>query len=102
MVVTPEAAAVDISEMWSTRTGLPTLFVLPKWQIEPDRDHKGWVRIRDLLPASEPEGVFAPGLEFEIKRHARPVRGFAWPDPGLPETIRFVPPKNLQVIARQV
>jgi hypothetical protein len=99
IVAAPERAAVDISDLTSAREGNhPTLFVLPKWDIVKDTERRGWVRVQGLLPVSEPEGVFAPDRTFKIKRHTKKVSSFAWPEDGLPDDIRFVPPAKLQVI----
>jgi hypothetical protein len=103
VVVTPEAAATNLNGMLGARFGeLPTLYILPKWEIVADPDRRGWVRTRGLLSVEEPEGVFAPGWNFEIVRHEKPVRVLVSADPDLPPAIRFVPPASLQVISSQV
>jgi hypothetical protein len=100
VVVAPETAATDISEISGARGyELTTLFILPKWQTIPDPDRQGWVRTRGLLPASEPEGVFAPVRNFKISRHEGKVAELVSVDPDLPESLGFVPPTSLQVIS---
>jgi hypothetical protein len=70
VVATPEGAAVNLNKIIQARgTTKPTLYVLPKWIAQEDKRHKGWVRIVALQPVFQPEGVFAPGLTFAIKRH---------------------------------
>lgn len=101
VVVTPESAAVNLNKIIAARgTEQPTLYVLPKWDAGPDGDHKGWVRISGLLPVSEPEGVLAPGLVFDIKRHLDKTPALQNVSPDMPASIRFVTPAKLQVIVR--
>lgn len=101
VIVTPEAAATQIGGMVSARSyELPTLFILPKWRTVPDPDKTGWVRTTDLLPVTEPEGVFAPGNKFQVTRHEGTVDALVLADPHLPE-LDFVPPARLQVISGQ-
>jgi hypothetical protein len=101
VVATPEAAAVRLDKIIAARgTTKPTLYVLPKWAALEDKQHKGWVRIVDLLPAFQPEGVFAPGLEFDIKRHLDRKPPLSVVDSAVPATVRFVTPAKLQVIER--
>jgi hypothetical protein len=102
VVVTPEAAAIPIGGVLEARSqDLPTLFILPKWQTVPDPDNTGWVRVNGLLPASEPEGVFAPGNRFQVTRHETKVAALVLADPDLPPSLGFVPPDKLQVISGQ-
>jgi hypothetical protein len=101
VVATPERAATNLNKIIAARgTTKPTLYVLPKWDAAEDRDHKGWVRIKGLLPAFEPEGVLAPGLMFEIKRHMDKKPALHVADPNLPASLRFVTPAKLQVMER--
>ena len=98
VVATPEHAATPLGKILAARgTKKPSLFVLPKWNAVNDSDHKGWIRTAGLLPLFEPEGVFAPGIRFAVKRHDKmPVLRIA--DRGMPASIRFATPKKLQVI----
>ena len=98
-MATPEEAATDLSKILAAR-GIekPTLYVLPKWNAAEDRKHKGWVRIAGLLPTFEPEGVFAPGIQFAIKRHLDKMPTLRIADDNLPQALRFVTPAKLQVI----
>lgn len=99
VVVAPEAAAIDINGVLIARGyDYPTLFILPKWQTVPDPEKSGWVRIMGLLPASEPEGVFAPGTNFIVSRHEERVAALEQVDPELPPSLGFIPPDSLQVI----
>jgi len=101
VVATPEAAATNLNKIIAAR-GItkPTLYVLPKWDAGEDRDHKGWVRIRGLLPTFEPEGVLAPGLVFDIKRHLDKTPALQIVAPNMPASLRFVTPAKLQVMER--
>ena len=101
VVATPESAATNLNKIIAARgTTKPTLYVLPKWDAGADDDHKGWVRIRGLLPTFQPEGVLAPGLIFDIKRHLDKTPALQTVDPNLPASLRFATPAKLQVIER--
>lgn len=76
-VITPDSGRADLSKIVSTRGGRTTLFILPKWQTEPDRDRSGWVRASGLLPPDDPGATLAPGWPLEVRRHkgqGRPLR----------------------------
>lgn len=101
VVVTPESAAINLNKIIAARgTTKPTLYVLPKWNAGADGDHKGWVRIRGLLPTLQPEGVLAPGLVFDIKRHLDKRPTLQIVAPNMPASLHFVTPAKLQVIER--
>ncbi len=97
LVITPEAASVNISAASFNREGGPTLVVLPKWFTQPDPKHPGWVQWRDLLPEWEPIGVMAPGVRFTLNRY-RSRGASLTTDAMLPSTVRFRAPRPLQVI----
>jgi len=67
-VITPEDAGTDISEILSRRGPRVTLLILPKWWTERDQRRPAWVRIRNLLPPTVPQGVLAPAYEFKVSR----------------------------------
>src|SRR5687768_12916903 len=56
VVLTPEAAATDMTEVLQQRQTRVTLVVLPKWNSQRDPDKPAWVRVSGQLPAREPEG----------------------------------------------
>ncbi|MBO9669618.1 MAG: hypothetical protein J7485_03785 [Sphingobium sp.] len=97
LVITPEAASVNISAASYDREGGLTLVVLPKWFTQPDPKHPGWVQWRDLLPEWEPIGVMAPGVRFTMNRY-RSRGALLVTDAALPSSIRFSAPRPLQVI----
>jgi hypothetical protein len=101
VVATPEDAATALGKILGARgTSKPTLFVLPKWNVQGDNSHKGWIRVKGLMPTFEPEGVFAPALEFDIKRHLDKKPALQVTDDSMPASIRFATPAKLQVIER--
>jgi hypothetical protein len=102
VVATPEEAATHLDKILAAR-GIekPTLYVLPKWNAAEDRNHQGWVRISGLLPTFEPEGVFAPGIQFAIKRHLDKMPVMRIADASLPDMLGFVTPAKLQVMEPQ-
>jgi hypothetical protein len=98
VIATPPEAATNLSKIMAARgTTRPTLYVLPKWSVVEDPGHKGWVRVNDLLPPYEPEGVLAPGISFAIKRHAGAAPKLQYAD-DLPPAVAFAAPARLQVI----
>ena len=68
VILTPEAAATDLTEVLSARATKVTLLVLPKWNAQRDANKPAWVRISGLLPKSEPQGVLAPDTKLAIAR----------------------------------
>lgn len=97
VVLTPEAAATDLTQMLATRRAKPTLIVLPKWSTLADPSRSGWVRRAGLAPAVEPEGVLAPGNMLAIRRH----RSGGMPlvrDARLPADVAFAAPRPLQTM----
>lgn len=68
VVLTPEKAATDLSDVMRTRAAKVTLVVLPKWASQGDPRRPGWVRVSGLLPSREPEGVLAPQWELKVSR----------------------------------
>lgn len=51
VTISPEVNADIFKEIVKAREGLPTLFVLPKWQTAPLPNHDGWeMRLRTLEP----------------------------------------------------
>jgi hypothetical protein len=101
VVATPESGAVNLNKIILARgTTKPTLYVLPKWDAVPDPQHKGWIRTMGLTPVFSPEGVFAPGINFDVKRHMDKNPPLQVVDATVPGSIRFVTPAKLQVIER--
>ena len=97
VVATPESASIPIGDLLTTRQYKTTLLVLPKWETVADDGHRGWVRIKGLLPRSEPEGVLAPGDDYTIARRDKSV-GQLTNAADIPGKIVFAAPKHLQVI----
>jgi hypothetical protein len=100
-IVTPDSGTVNISKIAEARSGLPTLWVLPKWQAEKDPRQTGWVRISGLLPDSDPASMFAPGWPFSVARvrtTGEPLRVVA---KGVPSTVAFHAPLALQTVGAE-
>jgi len=68
VVLTPETAATDLTNVLRTRQALVTLVVLPKWNASRDAKKPGWVRVSGLLPKGQPEGVLAPDIKLNVRR----------------------------------
>lgn len=98
VILTPEAAATNVSPALAEREGKPTLLVLPKWQTVADPDRTGWVRHQGLKPRFEPNGVLAPATRLEATRR-RSGGAALVTSPDLPQDIRFASPRPLQTVA---
>lgn len=89
VVVTPEAAATDLSDLMATRSARVTLVVLPKWRSQRDPKKPGWVRVPGLVPAREPEGVLAPQWKLEVSRAKTAGQMLVTVPAHAPEEMRF-------------
>lgn len=98
MVLTPQTADTPMGEVLARRARLPTLVVLPKWLTIPNKADAGWVDHLGLLPASEPEGVLAPGNKFKISR-ARSGGRPLLTDGFLSDAVQLSAPRPLQTMA---
>jgi hypothetical protein len=98
-IVTPDSGTVDISKIANARSGLPTLWVLPKWDTVKDPSQTGWVRISGLMPDADPGSLFAPGWVLNVSRvrtAREPLRAAV---PGVPPAVAFRAPLVLQTIS---
>lgn len=98
-VITPEAGAVDLSDILNARGPRTTLIVFPKWSTEPDPAHPGWVRVSGLTPTFNPESVLAPDLKLKVARskgHGEPLVNV---DPAAPPAMQFLAPAVVQSIS---
>jgi hypothetical protein len=68
VVLTPEVAATDLSDVMTTRAAKVTLVVLPKWNSQRDPKKPAWVRVSGLVAKREPEGVLAPQWKLKVSR----------------------------------
>lgn len=68
VVITPELAATNLSDIMGTRAAKVTLVVLPKWDSQRDLKKPAWVRVSGLVRTSEPEGVLAPQWKLKVSR----------------------------------
>lgn len=101
VVLTPEAAATDMTDVLQQRQGKATLLVLPKWDSLPDSKKPGWVRVSGLLPASEPEGVLAPETKLKVTRARTKGQPLATVPSHAPTQLRFPAPAVTQAIANE-
>ena len=98
-VITPEDAATPLSDILERRGARVTLVVFPKWWTERDPKRAGWVRVRDLLPVSQPEGVLAPAQDFKVQRvkeKGTPLRAV---HSTVEDNFGFVAPEVTQVLS---
>lgn len=97
-VATPPFGDTPMGDITGRRTDLPTLVVLPKWQTGRKPDHAGWVVRWRLAPASEPEGVLAPGIKLKVARTrsgGQPLQSAGW----FTQEFGFKAPRPLQTIS---
>lgn len=99
LVVTPDHGSINISQQLDNRLNKPTLMILPKWNVEADPEHRGWVRRRGILDRYDPEGVLSPDWQFSIERRRGAGRQLI-PVGDIPPAIRFASPMPVQVIAK--
>ena len=103
VVLTPPAAAVDLSEVLQRRSGKATLVVLPKWETEADEQRPGWVRAHGLVHVSQPQGILAPAHRFTVKRaKGDPKRLLETVPDHAPETLSFREPHVIQGLGGEV
>jgi len=98
VVLTPEAADTDLTEVLRRRSGQVTLIVFPKWQAAPDPKRTGWVRVSGLLPRRQPEGVLAPDQKLAVGRIKAVGQALVTVPEHAPEAMRFPAPRVLQTI----
>ena len=105
-IITPQSEATPLSDILERRGPRVTLIVFPKWATERDPKRTGWVRVRDLLPQYEPEGVLAPAQDFKVGRVKEPgtplraVHSIVAQDPGFvaPEVTQFLAGKDIEPV----
>jgi len=98
VVLTPEAADADMTEVLDRRASRVTLIVFPKWQTEGDPDRTGWVRVPGLLPRGQPEGVLAPDQKLAVGRIKAAGPTLVTVPEHAPVEMRFPAPPVLQTI----
>ena len=89
VVLTPEAAATDLSEVMTARASKVTLVVLPKWDSQRDPKKPAWVRVSGLVGKGEPEGVLAPQWQLKVSRARTPGQMLVTVPAHAPSTMRF-------------
>ena len=99
MVLTPQTADTPMTDVIGRRAERPTLVVLPKWATLPDENHPGWVNRVGLVPASEPQGVLAPGTKLIVARSKGPAGPVLASAGFLSGTFRMIAPRSLQTIS---
>lgn len=73
VAVTRRGGPSAIQELLDRRGGRATLLILPKWYAEPDRTHRGWVRVHSPGAGREVAGLIGPGLSVTVLNGARPA-----------------------------
>ena len=97
VILTPEAAATDMSQVLAARGDLPTLVILPKWDTIGDRSHPGWARFTGIKDVSEPNGVLAPKTVLKTARYTSGGRSLLVSQ-SLP-VLHFNAPKPVQTVS---
>ena len=99
VIITPERAAVDVSEVMTTRSSRVTLVVLPKWNSQRDPKKPAWVRVSGLVRTAEPEGVLAPQWELKVGRARTKGQMLVTVPAHAPGDMRFPAPAVSQFIS---
>lgn len=89
VVITPEAAATDLSDVMTARAAKVTLVVLPKWNSQRDPEKPAWVRVSGLIAAREPEGVLAPQWKLKVSRARTPGQTLVTVPAHAPAAMQF-------------
>lgn len=61
-----------IAELLRERSGRATLLILPKWYVEPDRQHRGWVRVVAPGAGSAAARLIGPAVSVSLLNSNRP------------------------------
>jgi hypothetical protein len=101
VILTPEAAATNLSKVMTERAAKATLVVLPKWQSQRDPAKPAWVWVSGLAPASEPEGVLAPQWKLKVARAKTRSQMLVTVPGHAPSSMRFPAPAVTQFIAAE-
>ena len=99
VILTPEAAATNLSDVMTTRSAKVTLVVLPKWHSQRDPDKPAWVRVSGLVRTGEPEGVLAPQWKLKVIRARTKGQMLVTVPPHAPGSMRFPAAPVTQFIA---
>jgi hypothetical protein len=99
VVLTPERAATNLSNVMTERVAKATLVVLPKWDSQRDPAKTAWVRVSGLLRASEPEGVLAPQWKLKVSRARTMGQMLVTVPSHAPDAMRFPAPAISQFVA---
>jgi hypothetical protein len=89
VILTPEAAATDLSDVMTARAAKVTLVVLPKWDSQRDPAKPAWVRVSGLVARREPEGVLAPQWKLKVSRARTPGQMLVTVPGHAPAAMRF-------------
>lgn len=99
VVLTPENAATDLTDVLRTRQSRVTLLVLPKWQAFRDSKKPGWVKVAGLIPKNQPEGVLAPGSKLNVRRSRTAGQMLVTVPTHAPAELSFPAPPITQTIS---
>ena len=99
VVLAPENAATDLTDVLRTRSARVTLLVLPKWQAFRDPKKPGWVRVVGLLPRNQPEGVLAPDSKLSVRRTRTAAQMLVTVPAHAPAELSFPAPPIIQTIS---
>ena len=99
LIASPDSDAVELNSILNERGSRITLIILPKWSVQADPKHPGWVRSDGLLPRQIPEGVLAPHWKLAIARHKSARERLTVSGPAVSADIGFVAPLMAQTIS---
>lgn len=96
VTISPQSDADLFAEIVKAREGLPTLFVLPKWQTIPLQGHEGWEQRVQPLPPYEVSRWLAQIGEYKLATN-KPAAGdlhFAGTSFKQPDDVRTIDAPN--------
>jgi hypothetical protein len=99
VVATPESGTDDLSDLLARRGSKPTLLVMPKWSVVPDRAHAGWVRTTGLKLALDPARLLYPQHPLVVERQREAGTPLRTLPPEAPPAMQFRAPGALQTVA---
>lgn len=65
VALTGRGGPAAITELLDRRRGRATLLIMPKWYVEPDRTHRGWVRVISPGAGAEAARLIGPGVSID-------------------------------------
>jgi hypothetical protein len=99
LIVSPDSDAANLDTILAARGGRVTLIILPKWRVQADPKHAGWVRSNGLHVREIAEKVLAPRWKLDVSRHKSRREPLTSHGPAVSPDSGFVAPLITQTIS---